>query len=380
MSEDPRILVARRYARGATVAAVAVAAAWHLGHNLAATLAAWPGYRHPWTALAAWFGYLLIGAAGAAALLRAGRPPRAVWAYAGAALAVVAAVLAACPPDQTVGAANWAWGSIGWLGVILFWRRRHHLRELFLFLGADAVLVLAWMLAAGDTGRVALARYLMLLVGSLTLQIGGAVGGHALGTAAAWAADASARRAATEAERRGAELVHADRLRRYEAVRHAAAGLLTEIAAGADPADERLRRDCAMGAARLRRLLAETDDDPGPLLRTLRAHVVDAERRGVLVTMEPPVGTVPDLPPDAVEALAAAPARALRAARTEARVTVYATPREVIVSVVADIDADADEIDGADADGGTSRTAGGVEVTRQREGRSLWIQSSRPVG
>ena len=80
------------------------------------------------------------------------------------------------------------------------------------------------------------------------------------------------------------------------------------------------------------------------------------------------------------EAIAPQVFRALRAARTEARVTVYATPREVIVSVVADIDADADEIDGADADGGTSRTAGGVEVTRQREGRSLWIQSSRPVG
>ncbi|MEV5410753.1 hypothetical protein AB0K60_18145 [Thermopolyspora sp. NPDC052614] len=350
MSDDPAILVARRYARGATVGAVVVAAGWHLGHDLPIILTGWSGYLYPWLAVAASSGYLLIGVAAAVALLRSDKPIRAVWAWAVAALTVVVATIVACPPDQVTGPLNWSWGSIGWLGVILFWRRRHHVRELCLFLAADAAIVLTGMIAAGFTDRVALARYLMVLVGILTLQIGGAVGGHALDAAARWAADASARRAETEAARRSAELVHADRLRRYEAVRLAAADLLTEIANGADPADERLRRDCAVGAARLRRLMAETDDAPEPLLRTLRAHVADAERRRVLVTMEPPVGTIPDLPPEVADALADAPARALRAARTEARVTVYATPREVIVSVVADTD---DEF----ADGGGPTTA-----------------------
>ncbi len=441
MSDDPAILVARRYARGATAAAVVVAAGWHLGHDLPVTLASWPDYLHPWLAAAAGGGYLLLGGAAAVALLRSQRPIRGVWAYAAATLGLVIAMIVALPPDQLIGPGNWSWGSIGWLGVILFWRRRHHLRELCLFLAADAAIVLTGMVAAGVTDRVSLARYLMVLAGSLTLQIGGAVGGHALDAAARWAADASARRAETEVARRSAELVHADRLRRYEAVRLAAADLLTEIAEGVDPADERVRRDCAVGAARLRRLMAETDDEPEPLLRILRAHVTDAERRRVLVTMEPPVGALPDLPPDVADALAAAPAQALRAARTEARVTVYATPREVIVSVVADtddesaddggsaadtvgadvghagaagaglvgvdthgggvdvggaavdtrgagaggagpvgVDADSAGLGGAGIDGASVRVRNGVHVTRQREGRSLWIQSSWPVG
>jgi hypothetical protein len=394
VTDDPAIIVARRYARGATVAAVVVAAGWHLGHDLPVTLTAWDAYRLPWLAAAAWLGHLLVGVAAAIALLRSERPLRGVWAYGAAALAVVVAMLAACPPDRVIGPANWGWGAVGWLAVILFWHRRHHLRELCLFLAADAAIVLAGMLAAGATDRVSLARYLMVLVGSLTLQIGGSVGGHALDTAARWAADASARRAETEAARRSSELVHEDRLRRYEAVRQAAADLLAEIAAGADPADERLRRDCAVGAARLRRLMAETDDEPGPLLRVLRAHVVDAERRRVLVTMEPPVGTVPDLPPGVAEALAEAPARALRAARSEARVTVYATPGEVIVSVVADaedeeqdagredreaVPAARRDANGTNGDGDASWPGGGVVVTKEREGRSLWIQSSWPA-
>jgi hypothetical protein len=223
------------------------------------------------------------------------------------------------------------------------------------------------MAIAGSLDRVSLARYLMVLLGSMTLQIGGSVGGHALAFAARLAVDRSAEQVATDAARESAEQVHADRLRRYEAVRLAAADLLTALAGGADPADDLVRRDCAVGAARLRRLMAETDDVPSPLLRTLRAHVVDAERRRVVVSLEPPIGTIPDLPPEIGRALAEAPLEALRGARTEARVTVYATPREVIVSVVAD------------AEDVPVRRRDDIQVTQQREGRSLWIQSRWPA-
>ncbi|GAA5069971.1 hypothetical protein HNP84_001843 [Thermocatellispora tengchongensis] len=363
MSEDPEVEVARRYAGAATVAAVVVAACWHLGYDLTAMLVSWERYRWPLLAAGAWAAYLAIGVAGSVALLRLRRPLRMVWAYAAGALALDAAVIAASSPGEVLGLADWGWGSVGWLGLILFWRRRRHLRELIWFLLADGAIIVAGMALAGVYDRVSLARVLMVYAGGVTLQIGASVGGHALAFAARLAAEKSAEQAATEAAREIAERVHADRMRRYEAVRHATADLLTAIAEGADPADPRVRRECAVGAARLRRLMTETDDVPDPLLATLREHVLDAERRGVVVSLEPPVGTIPELPAGVRHSLARAPLEALRRARGEARVTVYAGGGEVIVSVVADAeDVPVEHLEG-------------VQVTQQREGRSVWIQS-----
>ncbi|WP_147267953.1 hypothetical protein [Spongiactinospora rosea] len=367
MSDDPAILVAQRYGRGATAAIVVIFACWHAGYDLAATVISRDVYRSPLLVAGAWVVFLGIGVAGSVALYRSERPIRGVWGYAAAALAVAAAVLVACPPAEVVQLADWGWVSVAWLGLILFWRRRHHLRELLLFLALDAVIVVAGMAVYDRLDRISLALFLMVFFGGVTLAVGASVAGHGLVAAASFAAERSAEQARAETAREIAGQVHADRLRRYQAVRYAAADLLTALAGGADPADERLRRECAAGGARLRRLISETEDVPDPLLRTLRDHVLDAERRDVVVALEPPVGTIPELPPGVRGALADAPLRALRGARAEARVTIYATPHEVIVSVVADSD-----------DLTVPGDGGEVEVTQQREGRSLWVQSRWP--
>ena len=60
--------------------------------------------------------------------------------------------------------------------------------------------------------------------------------------------------------------VHAARQARWLAVRETVEPLLQDLAAGrANPADQPVRRDCAIAAARLRRLFAESDDAPDPL-------------------------------------------------------------------------------------------------------------------
>ncbi|MDF5755998.1 hypothetical protein [Spongiactinospora sp. TRM90649] len=367
MSDDPAILVAQRYARGAIFASILIGACWHIGYDLTVTVLSLEVYRLPLLVAAAWLVYLAIGVAAAVALIRSEHPIRGVWGYAAGAMAVNVGVIAACPPAELVGLADWGWGSVGWLGLTLFWRRERHMRELVVFLALNGLITVAGMALTGTLDRVSLALFLMVFFGGVTLQVGASVGGHALVFSARLAAERSAEQARIEAAREIAEQVHADRLRRYEAVRLAAADLLTALASGADPADERIRRECAAGAARLRRLISETDDVPDPLLAELRAQVLDAERRDVMVAMEPPVGTIPELPPGVCQALTAAPSLALRGARGDARVTVYATPEEVIVSVVADTD-----------DLTVAPCGHGVEVTQQREGRSLWIQSRWP--
>ncbi|MEV5409814.1 hypothetical protein AB0K60_13365 [Thermopolyspora sp. NPDC052614] len=361
---DPAAYVAGRFERGGIVAALVIAVSWHVGYDLTAMIANWSVYRWPAAVAAAWLAYVVIGAAGAYALLRTRRTLPGVWGFAAAAPALDVIVVAACPPGEVLGPGDWPWGAIGWLGVLLFWWRRGP-HELIVFLALNGAVMLTGMALNGVLDRISFARFLMVLVGSVTLQLGYSVAAHAGASAARRAAELSAARAKADAARQVAEEVHADRLNRYAQVRKAAAELLTALADGGDPADPALRRACATGAARLRRLIAETDDVPDPLVHALRACAYDAERRGVVVSLLPR-GTVPDLPLDVRRALTEAPLEALSRARSEARVTIFGGDGEVAVSVVAD------------ADDFPVRRIEGVRITEHREGDVLWIESRWP--
>ncbi|GLZ36573.1 hypothetical protein [Actinokineospora sp. NBRC 105648] len=356
---DPAVLVARRYARGATAAAVVIAGFWHVGFDLPATAGNWTVYTRQWAAATGWVLYLAIGVAGAF-LLRREQPSRWAWPLAVAALGVDVLLVAAAPDEGLLRPANWAWGAVGWLAVILFWR--HRLAHLVAFLVANTVLLGAAMALVGAVGRFELSRAMMVLLGAATLQLGYSLSAHGLGTAAGWAARSSAARARVTAERAAAEAVAAARAQRYRALHRSTAALLADLAAGADPADPEVRHRCATGAAQLRRLLAETDDVPDPLLHELRAGADIAERRGVLVSLSA-VGEIPDLPVDTRRALTEAPIVALSQARTMARVTVVALADEVTVAVVAD----APDVD--------VRAHPDIRLTRTREGDRLWLQA-----
>ncbi|GAA2961582.1 hypothetical protein [Actinokineospora diospyrosa] len=358
MTAEPSVVVAERYARGATVAAVVIAGFWHLGYDSVVTVVNWGVYTRQWAAAAGWVLYLLVGVAGAVLLL-CGGSRRWVWPLGVAALAVdVLLVLAA--PAQVILPANWAWGAVGWVAVIVFWR--HRAAHLVAFLALDTALLVASMVAVGVGSSQHISRAIMVLLGAFTLQLGYSVSAHGLRTAAGWAARDSAARTEATARQAAAEAVAEDRAQRYRELHRATATLLAELAAGADPADPAIRRRAAAGAARLRRLMAETDDVPDPLLHELRAGADVAERRGVQVSLSV-VGTVPRLPVDLRRALTEAPIVGLSAARSVARVTVVASQDEVAVAVVAD------------APPVRLTQPRGVELTHDRDGDQLWLET-----
>ncbi|SER41158.1 hypothetical protein [Actinokineospora terrae] len=358
MSADPSVVVAERYARGATVAAVVIAAFWHLGYDLAATATNWGVYSRQWAAVVGWVLYLVVGGVAATVLLRGGSR-RVAW-LAGVGTLGVDVLLLVAAPGAVVLPANWAWGSVGWVAVIAFWR--HRAAHLVAFLVADTAILVVGMVVLDVGSSEQVSRAIMVLLGAFTLQLGYSLGAHGLHAAAQWAARSSAARTAATAHRAAAEAVAADRAVRYQELHRVTATLLAELVAGADPSDPTVRRRAAAGAARLRRLMAETDDVPDSLLHELRAGADVAERRGVQVSLSV-VGAVPDLPVDIRRALTEAPVVGLSAARSTARVTVVASRTDVTVAVVAD----APDVHPA--------APTGVTLTQDHDGTELWLQT-----
>jgi hypothetical protein len=150
-----------------------------------------------------------------------------------------------------------------------------------------------------------------------------------------------AARAARELERvRTEEAVataaHRRRTQRFTELAGTTMPLLEGLADGSlAPTDPVVRQGCAIEAARMRRLFAETDTVENPLLHELR-HCADiADRKGVEVELDargqwpvPPVAVRRDLTDAALTALATA--------ESWARVTVVGSTDVVSVSVVAD--------------------------------------------
>lgn len=101
-----------------------------------------------------------------------------------------------------------------------------------------------------------------------------------------------------------------------------------------DPGDAEVRTQCAVEAARLRRLMAESDDSATPLLHELHASVDVAERRGVAVDIEV-AGLLPDVPSSVRRAITDTVIAVLATAREHARITVTGGADAVVVSLVA---------------------------------------------
>ena len=174
---------------------------------------------------------------------------------------------------------------------------------------------------------------------------------------------------AVRRRRQVADELHAGRQDRYRAVRRSVGPLLAGLADGElDAADRRTRNRCAVEASRLRRLFAETDDVPDPLLHELRACTDIADRRGVLVDLHV-LGRLPSLDRPARRALTEAPLFALAGAERQARVTVVGRSDEVAISVLADGPAPVPAELAASADPGVTVTVQDGEDRRWVEAR-----------
>jgi hypothetical protein len=249
---------------------------------------------------------------------------------------LAASVLSAVtlPEGTTSTTADWAFGAANFVGLVVLHDRPP--RTVVLFLLAHELIAVLNLFALHDVTRDALLR---LATGSVNVI--GVPLCVAVGAAAVRRIHAQAEAARRVIERvRTAEAVetesHRRRQHRFAELSGTAVPLLEGLADGSlDPEDADVQRRCAIEAARMRRLFAETDDAANPLLHELR-HCADvADRKGVVVELDAR-GKWPTPPREVRRDLTEAALPALAAAASWARVTVVGDEDLVSVNVVAD--------------------------------------------
>ncbi|MFC4019453.1 hypothetical protein ACFOW4_16130 [Micromonospora sp. GCM10011542] len=358
--------VAHASDRGARIVAIAIALAWHVAIGLPAVLSARAEFPAPAVVVAGWSLVAVTGTVAGVRLLRG--TPLPSWPHAALLLTVDAAVFAAVGERHLFAAANWVWGTLAWFFVLALWGRR--VTGLLALLAAHALIALTAVLAHGAT-TADLARYAMYAYGTSSLPVAIFVGGAAIVGLARDRATAAAADHALAAERVAAERARSERRNRLALVDAAAGEVLGELAAGrADPSDPEVRRRCVLAAARLRRLIAESDDVPDQLLHELRAAVDLAERQGLPIDLVT-IGTPPPLPVPIRRRLADPLTGMLAAAQGWARLTVVSGPDEVVVSLVTpdrEVLEPTGSPPGADDDGR-------VEHRNERDGEIRWAQT-----
>jgi hypothetical protein len=357
---QPTTMMSGRYQRAFTIAVLLLVVGWHLGGAGGQLLHNRPAYSSFAFQGAMWLAMALAITAGTVLVLRGAPGWRAAWAVALIALAASTAAAAASPAGQML-AVNWAWGSAGWIGVLVLLRRRF--AELAWFLAAEALALLGVQVWDGLTRD--LAGFLAVLAWSTGAQVAVAAGVRALDLAAGQAATAARSEHAARERAATAEIIRAARHARWLALQESAVPLVAELAAGtADPGDAQVRIRCAVQAARLRRLLAEGDEVPGSLVHELHASADVAERRGVAVEIET-AGPLPQVPGPARRVITDAAIAILTAARSQARITLAAVAAGIAVSFVADT-------------GAVVRLPAvgeGVAIEQQQDGGMLWAEA-----
>jgi hypothetical protein len=358
---QPTAMMSGRYQRAFTLAVVFLVVAWHVagaGGQLLHDRSAYGSFAFQGVM---WLVMALAITAGSVLVLRGAPGWRSAWAVAVIVLAASTAAAAASPAGQML-AVNWSWGSAGWAGVLVLLRRRFG--ELAWFLAAEALAVLS-VQAWDGLHRTDLAGFLAVLAWSTGAQVAVAAGVRALDAAAGQAAAAVRSEAAARERAATAELIQAARHARWLALQESAAPLVAELAAGtADPGDPQVRIRCAVQAARLRRLLAESDEVPGSLVHELHASADVAERRGVAVEIEA-AGPLPQVPGPARRVITDAAIAILTAARSQARITLATVAAGIAVSFVADT-------------GSVVRLPPaheGVAIEHQQDGGMLWAEA-----
>lgn len=316
--------------RGLRLAIVAIALVHQLAFNLPMLLLNSAVYRSFGVQAVAFalMTAILVSIGRAAWLER--RPNRRLLFCALGVAAVVA--LSGIPPDQLVTGAEWTFGMVCWVGMLLlldngFW-------AVVAFMAGYLVFRFGLLAVTGGGDRASVTAATLFAAGGLAYQTGITLAATLLRRMATTVAGAVREEERLRTAEAVAERLHRDRQERYAGLD--TVPLLTGLAAGVlDPADERVRTRCAVEAGRMRRLFAEQDEVPDPLLHELRACVDTAERRGVTVYLGS-CGPRPELPLRARRALTEPVLAVLATARTHARVTVIGSSVGVTVNAVAD--------------------------------------------
>ncbi|MCE7004364.1 ATP-binding protein [Kibdelosporangium philippinense] len=361
-SGDDAKLIGTSFQRGLRWGVIVMSTAILFGLDLPRLLSSQDAYYVMWPQYVTWFGLLAVTLVVAVATWR--DKPLGRWRWPLLVVVFGLSLLGALSmrPEYLLGPAHWSEGDAGWQVVLLLMDSR--------------VVVFASVLVA---------QYLMtfgvaIFVGQSALSVVGVVN-------ATWAvltyqlaiamiaavlrglAVRSAKVARDEEQLRTAEAVaqqlHEDRKQRYAGLADTTVPLLQGLASGdLDPAEETVRRGCAVEAARMRRLFAEGSTVSDPLLHELRACIETAERLGVPVSFAER-GTRPTLPAQIRRRLTEPTIAALATARGKARVTVTGTDETVTVSVLAACEPFSSTSD-----------MGDVSISAMQNGDRWWIQAT----
>jgi hypothetical protein len=368
--------------RGLRISMFVVAGAILFGLGLLNLVGSLDRYDLPLVQLGAFamLAAVLVGVAAQVVLRR----PRAVSHRVAIAVVLTASVLSylTLPSGRTSTEVDWVFGAANWVGLAVLLDRP--LRTAVAFLVTHELLALANLLLLHDVGLRSLSRFATGSVSVFCFPLCVAVVAavlHRIGTAAAVATQELERVRTAEAVEVAA---HRRRAQRFAELAGTTVPLLEGLAdRSLAPSDPAVQRRSAIEAARMRRLLAESDTVENPLLHELR-HCADiADRKGVEVELDAR-GRWP-VPPVAVRrALTDAALTALATADSWARVTVVGDDDVVSVNVVADV---AEDIgtghgvagDGAIEDWGETGAPATVEsdvrVETFRTGGTVWTEA-----
>ncbi|XVS66617.1 hypothetical protein ACQPYE_11310 [Actinosynnema sp. CA-299493] len=261
-----------------------------------------------------------------------------------AVLAASATASAALPPDAHFGQADWAYGLVGWHLLLLLLDR---VPALLTAQAALLVLKIAQWLFNGTPDRAEIGNAGVVMLSVTSLQLGVVAMSRIMLRSARQAAEVAAERERAATRAALAQQWEQDLRAGFAGQLGATLPLLADLADGVlDPRADDTRRRCALAATQLRRLFAENDDVPDPLVHEVTACVHVAERRGVAVSLAVSGAPVP-VPTDVRRALTGPLAEALSAAREQARVSLLRTEGEVRVAVIADAGAEVGTATGA---------------------------------
>ncbi|MFC9254682.1 histidine kinase [Amycolatopsis thailandensis] len=281
-------------------------------------------------------------------------------------LAASATATWALPPDRLFGDGDWASGLAGWHLLVLLLDRPTLAMAALVF--QMTLTFLRQGAAPTDRGEIGSAVIVGLSV--LAFQAATLTLIRVVNRRAGEAAEASAERDRQAHRKALAEQREADQRSRFAGQLGATLPLLAGLADRTlDPRDEIVRQRCTLAATQLRRLFAENDDVPDPLVHEVSACVDLAERRGVTVTLA--VSGEPAPVPTGIRRELTGPLMiALVAARSQARVSVLRTGDEIRVAAITDGEP-----------GATANGSGAVDVEWHALGERSWMEAkwrSRP--
>ncbi|MFE3252119.1 hypothetical protein [Streptomyces sp. NPDC059209] len=248
-------------------------------------------------------------------------------------LAAATAATVAVSPERRFQAPDWSFGLAGWYVLLLLLDR---VRVLVTVLAAHMTMSAGLFLVEGTPDRAALGTAGATAFGAVGVQLAVVVITRVLCSRSREAAEA-----AEERDRLLTRMLAAHQWRERQRDLFAAQmGTVLPLLAGladgvTDPRDEDTQRQCALTATQLRRLFAQNDDVPDPLVHEVTACVDVAERRGVDVSFAVS-GAAVELPLHIRQELTGPLVTALSAARRRARVSVLRTEEEVRIAVIAD--------------------------------------------